>query len=96
MTYKLTNDAQQVMRISDSAFIPFDVDNSDYQQYLEWLQAGNQPEPPDPKPELSYSELRRQAYQTESDPLFFKAQRGEATQQDWLDKVAEIKARWPS
>lgn len=39
---------------------------------------------------------RAQAYRTESDPLFFKAQRGEATQQEWLDKVAEIKARYPS
>jgi len=38
---------------------------------------------------------RAQAYREESDPLFFKAQRGEATQQDWLDKVAEIKARFP-
>lgn len=38
---------------------------------------------------------RQSAYQTESDPLFFKYQRGEATEQDWLDKVAEIKARFP-
>jgi hypothetical protein len=37
---------------------------------------------------------RAEAYRTESDPLFFKAQRGEATQQEWLDKVAEIKARY--
>jgi hypothetical protein len=36
------------------------------------------------------------AYRTESDPLFFKAQRGEATHQEWLDKVAEIKARYPA
>lgn len=39
---------------------------------------------------------RAEAYRTESDPLFFKAQRGEATQQQWLDKVAEIKARYPA
>ena len=38
---------------------------------------------------------RQSAYQTESDPLFFKSQRGEATEQDWLDKIAEIKARFP-
>lgn len=37
----------------------------------------------------------RSAYQAESDPLFFKYQRGEATEQEWLDKVAEIKARFP-
>jgi hypothetical protein len=37
---------------------------------------------------------RAKAYRTESDPLFFKSQRGEATHQEWLDKVAEIKARY--
>ena len=39
---------------------------------------------------------RRAAYIAEADPLFFKAQRGEATEQEWLDKVAEIKARYPN
>jgi hypothetical protein len=39
--------------------------------------------------------LRRQAYQLEADPLFFKAQRGEATEQEWLDKIEEIRARYP-
>lgn len=38
---------------------------------------------------------RAEAYRAESDPLFFKAQRGEATQQQWLDAVAAIKARLP-
>jgi hypothetical protein len=39
-------------------------------------------------------EGKKQAYREESDPLFFKWQRGEATQQDWLDKVNEIKQLW--
>lgn len=38
---------------------------------------------------------RRLAYQREADPLYFKWQRGEATQQEWLDKIAEIKAAYP-
>lgn len=38
---------------------------------------------------------RAEAYRNESDPLFFKWQRGEATEQEWLDKVAEIKLRYP-
>ena len=38
---------------------------------------------------------REAAYKTEADPLFFKAQRGEATIQEWQNKVAEIKARFP-
>ena len=40
--------------------------------------------------------MRADAYRNESDPLFFKSQRGEATVQQWLDKVAEIKARYPT
>jgi hypothetical protein len=47
------------------------------------------------KPAIDVSELRRIAYVLEADPLFFKAQRGEATEQDWLDKIAEIKSRFP-
>lgn len=38
---------------------------------------------------------RRAAYELESDYLFFEAQRGEATMQEWKDKVAEIKLRYP-
>lgn len=38
---------------------------------------------------------RKAAYAAEADPLFFKAQRGEIEQQVWLDKIAEIKARFP-
>lgn len=38
---------------------------------------------------------RRDAYTVEADPIFFKWQRNEATQQEWLDKIAEIKARFP-
>ena len=34
-----------VKRLADNAFIPFDPDNSDYQEYLEWVAAGNTPEP---------------------------------------------------
>ena len=38
---------------------------------------------------------RAAAYAAEADPLFFKAQRGEATTDEWTAKVAEIKARFP-
>jgi hypothetical protein len=38
---------------------------------------------------------RQQAYITEADPLFFKAQRGEVTIEEWQEKVAEIKQRFP-
>ena len=38
---------------------------------------------------------RAAAYAQEADPLFFKAQRGEATMDEWNAKVAEIRARYP-
>lgn len=57
-----------------------------------------QPEP-EPEPEVTPpptpSELRRSAFVRESDALFFKAQRGEATMEEWLAKISEIKARYP-
>lgn len=40
-------------------------------------------------------ELRRNAYMKESDPLFFQYQRGECTKTDWLNKIDEIKRRYP-
>ena len=73
---------------------------------LEWLDA-DQTQPNDAEIEAEIARLtalepiriaeanRKAAYQAEADPLFFKYQRGEATEQEWLDKIAEIKARFP-
>lgn len=38
--------------------------------------------------------IKRYLYREYSDPIFFKYQRGEVTEQDWLDSVSEIKADW--
>jgi len=38
---------------------------------------------------------RRNAYRNESDPLYLKWQRNEATEQEWLDNIEEIKERFP-
>jgi hypothetical protein len=55
-----------------------------------------EPKPPIPEPEEPpYDELRKWAYREESDPLFFKWQRGETTQEEWLSKIAEIKNKYP-
>jgi len=40
-------------------------------------------------------ESRASAYKSEADPLFFKAQRGEIEEQEWLNKVEEIRERFP-
>ena len=73
---------------------------------LEWLDQ-NQTRPTDAEidaevarltalePARIATENRRAAYIAEADPLFFKAQRGEATMEEWQAKVADIKARFP-
>ena len=42
-----TNQDDGVIRILDNACIPFDPDNTDYQAYLKWIEAGNTPLPAD-------------------------------------------------
>ena len=52
MTYQLVKmtdlvacEPHAVRRKSDKALIPFDPNNIDYQEYLEWVNAGNTPDP---------------------------------------------------
>lgn len=53
MTYKQVKNEQgqvrndQIQRIADSAYIPFDEANTDYQAYLKWVAEGNTPLPAD-------------------------------------------------
>ena len=56
-----------------------------------------EPEPiPEPAVTIEIQRAARaDAYALEADPLFFKAQRGEATEAEWLALVAEIKTRYP-
>jgi hypothetical protein len=47
--YKLVlnhrGDVDAVLRLADNTGIPLDPANTDYQQYLKWLEEGNQPLP---------------------------------------------------
>ena len=53
MTYKLINDfltgkpINYVLKKEGKLQIPFDPANTDYQEYLEWVAAGNTPEEAD-------------------------------------------------
>jgi len=38
---------EMILRVSDMTYIPFDINNTDYQRYLEWVAEGNTPEPAD-------------------------------------------------
>ena len=44
-TYTLTAYPNTIVRDVDGAFIPDDPANLDYQNYLAWLDAGNEPNP---------------------------------------------------
>jgi hypothetical protein len=66
------------------------------------LYKGEKPSDPEQAPEyiksmfnMAQRQNRAQAYKNEADVLFFKAQRGEATTEEWLAKVEEIKEQFP-
>lgn len=62
-----------------------------------WTYSEGQWSPPIPEP-LSREEVdaaRLASYQISSDPIFFEYQRGDKTQQDWLDAVQAVKDAHP-
>jgi hypothetical protein len=95
----------------DFGWIPFTADPNDvYPAGPEVFEAAKNtatpyvppPTPPEPTPEEIYiQELaeaqanRQAAFQREADPLFFKWQAGEGTEEDWQAKRQEIRERYP-
>lgn len=61
--YQLTS-GSGVIRTADTAFIPNDPDNRDWQSYQEWLGAGNTPDPyvapPAPVPNITRRQFVQQ------------------------------------
>jgi len=72
---------------------------------LTWLSESPKPSEEDLRSEWAQVEYevayeavqkaRQVAYQAESDPVFFDYQRGEVTEQDWLDAVQAVKDAHP-
>ena len=79
--------------------------NGDSYSGLTWLSDGDAPtlaeleaEWAQVEYEVAYEAVqktRQTAYQAESDPIFFDYQRGEVTEQDWLDAVQAVKDAHP-
>lgn len=79
--------------------------NGDHYDGLDWLD--DSPKPtlaeidaawPEVQVSLANEAARRSrlaAFRDEADPLFFGWQRGENTEQAWLDKCEEIRQRFP-
>ena len=96
-------------RVSETGVTAFRADGSAVfiePGHVDWeaaaTEAGPYVSPPEPTPEEIAEQQRAEAqanrqaaYMKEADPLFFKYQRGEATEQEWLDKIEEIRARYP-
>jgi len=71
---------------------------------LDWIGPGDKPSQEELDaawPQVQYEQQRaaieaqrRNAYTQEADPLFFSYQRGEATEQEWLDSVESIRTRF--
>tara|TARA_B100001250_G_scaffold403186_1_gene417364 strand:- start:33 stop:188 length:156 start_codon:yes stop_codon:yes gene_type:complete len=49
ISYKLTKETGVIKKEDEmnDASIPFDPDNTDYKEYLEWVAEGNTPDPAD-------------------------------------------------
>jgi len=47
------------------------------------------------EPRRQVESQRLSAYEQTSDPIFFQYQRGDATEQDWLDAVQSVKDNHP-
>jgi len=77
----------------------------EYKKFLEWHSDINPPTWEEIQTaheqvlvEMELNRIQKQrsnAYRSESDPLFFKYQRGEVTKEEWEAKVEEIRTRYP-
>lgn len=96
--YKLTN-TDSIIRIADKASIPNDPANTDYAEYLEWVEAGNTATAADAIPDPTYQENRVAEYPPIGDQLdlLYKdmlADKGDKTGA-WFTAVKTVKDKYP-
>ena len=92
--YKLT-DNTTIIRLADNASVPADSANSDYAEYLLWVEEGNTPEAADVTPDPTYKELRAAEYNLKTTGEQFGMQYDDAKNSTttWVDWQTEIKNR---
>ena len=93
-----TQQGYEIILDGQTLSVPEAGNNRHYQMVLDAI-ADGQPvlDPPaSPAPTKEQQEAARQAaFEREADPLFFKWQAGEGTEEEWLEKREEIRARYP-
>jgi|TARA_R110002074_G_scaffold3750_1_gene19391 hypothetical protein len=89
--YKLTN-TETIIRIADGASIPADPANTDYANYLEWVEAGNTATAADAIPDPTYQENRVKEYPPIGDQLDEIYHNGIDA---WKAKIKAVKDKYP-
>ena len=89
--YKLT-DTETIIRIADKASIPADPANTDYAEYLLWVEAGNTATAADAIPDPTYQENRVKEYPPIGDQLDDIYHNGLTK---WKATVKVIKDKYP-
>ena len=89
--YKLTN-TETIIRIADGASIPANPANTDYAEYLLWVEAGNTATAADAIPDPTYQENRVKEYPPIGDQLDDIYHNGLTK---WKANIKVIKDKYP-
>ena len=92
--YKLT-DSDSIIRIADKAHIPNDPANTDYANYLEWVEAGNTATAADAIPDPTYQENRVAEYPPVADYLDGIVKADDLQVQKYIDDCQAVKDKYP-
>ena len=92
--YKLTN-TETIIRIADKASIPADPANTDYANYLEWVEAGNTATAADAIPDPTYQENRVAEYPPVADYLDGIVKADDLQVQKYIDDCQAVKDKYP-